>query len=78
MITKFWDWVDSRSIVRRIVLFFTLYMTWNVTYAAWLFSHASKFDGLGTAAVIAAVTAPTAALQVYAFRDYINGKGKTE
>jgi hypothetical protein len=76
--TKFWDWVDSRAVVRRSVLYFTLYMTATVTYQAWLFAHSSTFDGLGTAAVIAAITAPTAALQTYAFRDYISGKGKTE
>ena len=79
MIEKFWNWIDSRSVVRRIVLFFTVfYMTPTVTYSAWLFAHSSHFDGIGTAAIIAAITAPTAALQGFAFRDYINGKGKSE
>lgn len=76
MISKFWDWVDNRAIVRRVVLFFTLWMTASVTYSAWLFAYASTFDGVGTAAVIVAITAPTAALQTYAFRDYIKGKAE--
>lgn len=76
MINQFWDWVDNRTIVRRIVLFFTLWMTASVTYSAWLFAYASHFDGTGTAAIIVAITAPTAALQAFAFKDYIKGKAE--
>lgn len=74
MITKFWDWVDSRAIVRRCVLGFTLYMTWLVTYQAWLFAHESRFDGLGTAAIIAAVLVPVTGLQGFAFAHYSKGR----
>ena len=76
MITRFWDWVDSRAVVRRIILVFTLYMTWLVTHQAWLFAHTSTHDGIGTAAIIAAIMAPTAALQGFAFATY--SKGRTE
>ena len=76
MVTKFWDWVDSRAVVRRLILLFTLYMTWLVTHQAWLFAHNSGYDGVGTAAIIAAIMAPTAALQGFAFSAYT--KGRTE
>jgi hypothetical protein len=59
MIIKFWDWVDSRAVVRRIVLGYTLWMTW-----------------VGTAAIIAAILSPIAALQGFAFANYT--KGRTE
>jgi hypothetical protein len=76
MIKRFWDWVDERAVVRRIVLAFTLFMTADAVYQAWLFSRVSTFDGLGTAAVIAAVTAPVAALQKFAFDTYAKGREK--
>ena len=72
--THFWDWVDSRAVVRRTVLFITLWMTYEITKQAWLFAHTSSFDGVGTAAVIAAVTAPFAALQGFVFNSYVKGK----
>lgn len=70
----FWAWVDSRAIVRRVVLAYTLYMTWYGVHACIEFAKVSQFDGLGTAAVIAAVLAPIAALQGFAFANYTNGR----
>lgn len=70
----FWDWVDNRAVVRRVVLIFTLYMTWYGVHKAWIFAATSTFDGLGTAAVIAAVLAPIAALQGAAFANYTKGR----
>ena len=72
--SHFWDWVDGRAVVRRFTLVFTFYMTWLVTHQAWIFAHTSTFDGLGTAAVIASIVAPTAALQGFAFQSYVKGK----
>lgn len=68
--TLIWDWIDSRAIVRRLVLVFTLWMTYYGVHKAWLFASASPFDGVGTAAVIAAILAPIAALQGFAFANY--------
>ncbi len=68
------DFIDNRAVVRRFVLVFTLYMTWLSTYQAWVFAKASTFDGLGTAAVIAAILAPTAALQGFAFSTYSDAR----
>jgi hypothetical protein len=73
-ITTLNDWIDNRAVIRRIVLFFTLYMTYFGTHEAWLFARTSTFDGVGTAAIIAAVLAPIAALQGFAFAQYSNSR----
>ena len=72
--TNFWDWVDNRTVFRRLIIVFTLYMTWDATYHAWMFSEQSKFDGIGTAAVIAAVLVPVSALQKFAFDLYAKAR----
>ena len=70
----FQDWIDSRAVIRRTVLFFTLFMTYYGVATAWKFASASPFDGVGTAAVIAAVLAPIAALQGIAFQNYTGSR----
>lgn len=76
LLTTFQNWIDNRAVIRRIVLFFTLYMTWYGVHTAWLFAQVSRFDGLGTAAVIAAVLAPIAALQGFAFSHYTRSRAE--
>jgi len=51
-----------------------MWMTWLVTVEAWAFAVSSRFDGVGTSAVIAAVTAPFAALQAAFFKTYMDSK----
>lgn len=73
---RFWEWIDSRGIVRRVSLGFTFYMTyvsfkWAIEYAA-----ASKLPGLEVAAVVAAVLAPISYLQKAVFEAYIGSRGK--
>lgn len=76
MLNKFICWCDSRNFVsvRAFTLYVTIWMTWEATRQAWIFAASSHLDGMGTAAVIAAVTAPVAALQGFVFRDYIASK----
>lgn len=75
---KFLLWADSRHFisVRALTLYITLWMTWRAFDWAAMYAHASKLDGLGMAAVIAAVTAPISALQVFVFRSYMEGKSQ--
>lgn len=73
-ITVITDFVDSNSVVRRLVLAFTLYLTYTCTIAAWAFAYSTTFAGLETAAVITAVLAPTLALQGFAFATYNKGR----
>jgi hypothetical protein len=73
----FWTWVDSRAVVRRTVLAFTLWMTYHVIESAWEFATiavGNHYDGVSTAAIIAAITAPVAALQGFAFQQYVAGR----
>ena len=73
-IETFQDWIDNRAVIRRVVLLFTLYMTYYGVNTAWKFASSSPFDGIGTAAVIAAVLAPIAALQGFAFQNYTGSR----
>lgn len=71
------DFIDSRSVVRRGVLIFTLWMTWWVTSTMIEFAvvaMANKYPGLEVAAIVAAIMAPTAALQGFAFQQYLGSK----
>lgn len=74
MMKRIWDWIDSRIVVRRAVIVFTLYMTLTETWHAWEFAKVSTFDGVGTAAVIAAVLVPLSAVQAFAFNMYMEGR----
>jgi len=76
MLTKLMDFIDNRVVVRRLTLLFTLYMTWYGTHTAWEFAKVSQFDGVGTAAVIAAVLVPIGALQGFAFHSYTQGRSE--
>lgn len=70
---ELWNWIDERAIVRRSVLYFTLFMTFWMSYSSWEFAVtalALKYDGMSIAAIIAAVMVPTAALQKFAFDVY--------
>lgn len=73
---RFVAWCDRRNFVsvRTTVLGVTVWMTWRVTIEAWQFAHMSQFDGVGTAAVIAAVAGPLAALQAFVFKFYMEAK----
>lgn len=71
---RFWDWIDSRSIIRRIVLFVTLWMTWESFMWAAQFAETTSKTGVEVAAIIAAVTAPVAALQAFIFKVYADGR----
>jgi hypothetical protein len=73
-IDKALDWVNNHSIIRRVVLFITLWMTWEAFHWASQYAYTTKLDGVGTAAVIAAVTGPISVLQGYVFKVYAGGR----
>ena len=75
----FTDWEQRLGIRRSVVLFVTLWMTWEAF--AWAKQYASALIAVGgndawvaAAAMIAAVTAPITALQVAVFKAYIDSK----
>ena len=74
---SFAEWEDAIGIRRTAVLLATVWMTWRAfewagAYAA---THSVDANGLGIAAVIAAVTAPITYLQVAVFKAYLDAKG---
>ncbi len=68
--TRFWDWVDNRAIIRRGVLLATLWLTWESFLWAAFFATTTAKPGIEVAAIIAAVTAPISALQGWVFKIY--------
>lgn len=73
--THFWDWVDNRAVAHRIVLLISIWLTVTETWHAWEFAQMSKFDGQGTALIIAAVLVPLMAFQKFAFEMYSKKRG---
>ena len=74
---KLWAWINEHSIIRRVVLFITLYMTWEAFQWAALFAETTAKSGLEVPGIIAAVTAPIAALQGYVFKIYAQGRNES-
>lgn len=68
------DFINTHSIVRRIVLFVTLYMTYAAFTWAATFAGVSDKTGIEIAAIIAAVTAPITVLQGFVFKVYAEGR----
>jgi hypothetical protein len=76
---KFLSWADRRNFIsiRSATLGVTVWMTWRVT--EWAFALTQMWmesgkSGIETAAVVAAVTAPFATLQAFAFKVYLDAK----
>lgn len=72
--TRFWDWIDQRGIVRRIVLGMAVWMTWRATVWATAFAAASDKPGLEVAAIIAAATAPLTLFTAAVFKAYVESR----
>lgn len=65
-----WDFINSQMIVRRLLLAMTLYLTWDSYVWCKQFAQLSKWDALGTAAVIAAVATPATLLLKWVLENY--------
>lgn len=73
----FLDFIDNRVVVRRIVLFITLWLTWDSYKWAALFAVTTDKAGVEVAAIIAAVTAPISVLQGFIFKVYTDVRTDT-
>lgn len=73
-LTRWWDFIDQRGIVRRIVLGVAIWMTWAVTVWAMAFVEHSQRPGIDLAAIIGAVSAPVAAFAGFVFKAYLDSK----
>lgn len=65
-------WLERKNFisVHSLTLYITVWMSWEAFERMSAYALASRLDGIGTAAVIAAVTAPITALQVFIFKTY--------
>ena len=73
-IARFWDWVDNRYIFRRLILVYTMWLTYVSYEWAAHFAMTTTKTGAEVGLIVAAVTAPITALQGYSFRLYILGR----
>ena len=73
-VSQWWDFIDNRGIVRRIVLGVAITQTWIVTTWAMTFAEASTRPGIDVAAVIGAVSAPVATFGGFVFKSYLDSK----
>lgn len=77
-LTAFWDWVDTRGVVRRIVLGLAMWMTYWVSFKMTEFAFAaltaSKISEGNIVLAIGAITAPIVALGGYVFKTYLDSR----
>lgn len=74
VLDRFWNWIDDRCVVRRLVLLVTLWMTWECYQWAAEFAQTTDRTGMDIAAIIGAVTAPISLLQGAVFKVYSEGR----
>lgn len=77
-LTAFWDWVDTRGVVRRVVLGLAMWMTYWVSFKmtelAFAALAASKLSEGNIVLAIGAITAPIVALGGYIFKAYLDSR----
>jgi len=74
-LTRIWDWVDTRGVIRRAVLGVIIWMNWVAGEHAYEYALTALAVGktdAGVGAVIAAFTAPAALLAGYVFKSYVD------
>lgn len=74
-LTRIWDWVDTRGVIRRGVLGVIIWMNWTAGEHAYEYALTALAVGktdAGVGAVIAAFTAPAALLAGYVFKSYVD------
>ena len=76
-LTAFWDWIDTRGVIRRIILFTAIGMTFWISYRMTEFAFlALELDRVSAniPLIIGAVTAPIVALGGYVFKVYLDSR----
>src|SRR5512139_4320892 len=73
-VSQFWDFVDSRAVVRRIMTLGTFAMTVWVIQWAMVFASGSPRPGSDVALILGAIMVPLNALQGFLFAHYSKGR----
>lgn len=74
LVTEFWNWVDSRAVVRRVMTLGTFGMTIWVIQWSMVFAMTSTRSGADVAMIIAAIVVPLNTLQGFMFSSYSKGR----
>jgi hypothetical protein len=74
-LTRIWDWVDKRFVVRRSLLGVTFALTAHSYLWAIRFAETTDKSGAELALVIGAVTAPISLLMAQVAKLYNDGRG---
>lgn len=72
---RFWDWVDSRFIIRRLLLVFTAVLCAHAYFWAIQFANATTKSGAEVGLIVAAVTGPVSLLLAQVAKLYNDGRG---
>ena len=76
-ITAFWDWVDNRGVIRRLVLAAAMWMTFWVSFKMTEFAfralEVNQVSG-NIPLIIGAITAPVVSLGGYVFKAYLDSR----
>jgi hypothetical protein len=75
-LTDFWNFVDSRAIVRRVMTLGTFVMTVWVIRWAMDFASTSPRTGSDVALILGAIMVPLNALQGFLFAHYSKGRSE--
>jgi hypothetical protein len=77
-LTAFWDWIDTRGVIRRIILFAAMWMTFWISFRMTEFVFAAlalgKISEGSIVAAIGMITAPIVALGGYVFKAYLDSR----
>lgn len=80
-LTRLWDWIDTRGVIRRTVLAVTIWMTFwvtaNMVTLAFDALRGRQID-MALVALVTALTAPIMAMGGYVFKLYLDSRGKSE
>lgn len=80
-LTRLWDWIDTRGVIRRTVLAVTIWMTFwvtaNMVTLAFDALRGRQID-MALVALVTALTAPIMAMGGYVFKLYLYSRGKSE
>lgn len=71
---RFWDWVDSRYIVRRALLAFTTALCGHAYFWAVTFAETTTKSGAEVGLIVAAVTGPVSLLMAQVAKLYNDGR----
>ena len=77
-LTRWWDFVDSRGIVRRAVLGVSLWMLWDVSKWGMTYADKALDKGITDAslgAVMVAAGGPATLLAGWVFKLYVDTRG---